>query len=723
MLVPDEPLPTRPAEESAMSSKPSIVGDTVEVVVSGFAVGGIVGAVSWLAELGGVGVDHPVAAYVLQTVAELLIKQIIRDPTTQLDVVRENDRDLYDRTMKILDERLPDLSDDQKHGVAERIARFPLKIARRLDWEPRKDEPTLPAGLSLDREEFMESLLLQRISSLKKGVPLAGGWLLDKCVGVGGFGEVWRATPPPGRGYNEAALKFCVDDPPGASSAPAIDKQRALRHERELIGRVMNEAKGEGIVELLDDQYLDHDPPFLVYRFIRGADLPRAYRAAVDAKDKPHWWQVAKIMRQIAKCLVPAHKLNIVHRDLKPTNILVCGNPTNPSDYCYFITDFGIGGVATKLAIQRGTANAESRGATPTGTTEAALRRFYTRRYASREQQNPREKPQLADDIYALGVIMFEMLLGDFEAEAGPDWERQVSGLLPRRGIPLLDACFAPRKDRLPDAQAFIASVSKLLLADDLLDLDNTTLWARLDAGPFLMGSDADEPSRGHDEEHHPVNISRPFYMLKHPVTQEEFQRVMGSNPSFWNPTRVGRDTNHFPVEYVTWDEAVAFCRELNDAAADQGYAIHFQLPTEAEWEYACRAGTPPKTLYSLRNRPAERLESQDANFDGSFPYPLTARPMKALKQTCAIGRYPENAWGLYDMHGNVREWCSDRYADYDLSVVADPIGPDQGTDRVVRGGCWHDIAVDCRCAKREKHCPTEPDARIGFRIIALRGS
>jgi formylglycine-generating enzyme required for sulfatase activity len=170
-------------------------------------------------------------------------------------------------------------------------------------------------------------------------------------------------------------------------------------------------------------------------------------------------------------------------------------------------------------------------------------------------------------------------------------------------------------------------------------------------AGEFLMGSPEDEEDRYDNETQHLVKISRPYWMGKYPVTQGQWESVMGDNPSQFK--EAGKDA---PVEQVSWEDAMEFCQEVNLREADEGrlpQGYEFTLPTEVQWEYACRAGTT--TAFHFGGI----LSSHQANFDGRYPYG-DAEKGSYLGTTTPVGKYPPNAWGLYDMHGNVWEWCQD---------------------------------------------------------------
>jgi formylglycine-generating enzyme required for sulfatase activity len=239
---------------------------------------------------------------------------------------------------------------------------------------------------------------------------------------------------------------------------------------------------------------------------------------------------------------------------------------------------------------------------------------------------------------------------------------------------------------------------------------------ALIPAGKFTMGSPKMEMERDDEELQHEVAITKPFYMGVYEVTQGQYQNVMGKNNS------VFRLSVDHPVEQVPWRDAVDFCAKLSGRLDEQKAGRVYRLPTEAEWEYACRAGT--KTVFHGGNT----LSSKEANINGNHPYG-GAEKGTLLNKTAKVGSYKPNAWGLYDMHGNVAEWCSDFYDPkyYKNSPKDDPKGPKEGVMhtgyrkdyfQVVRGGCWLDEARACRAAFRFRLQPSEPYRWVGLRVV-----
>ena len=211
-------------------------------------------------------------------------------------------------------------------------------------------------------------------------------------------------------------------------------------------------------------------------------------------------------------------------------------------------------------------------------------------------------------------------------------------------------------------------------------------------AGTFSMGSANGDSDEGPV---HEVTITKPYYLGVYEVTNAQWQAVMGDVPSEW------KDADR-PVESVSWDKAAAFCEALSALPAERQAGRVYRLPTEAEWEYACRAGTT--TAYSFGDE--ESLLGDFAWFDDN-----------SGRQTHPVGQKRPNGWGLYDMHGNVWEWCSDWYGDYAAGAVRDPVGPASGSDRVLRGGSWYDSASLCRSAFRIRFYPSYRFSNLGFRL------
>ena len=245
------------------------------------------------------------------------------------------------------------------------------------------------------------------------------------------------------------------------------------------------------------------------------------------------------------------------------------------------------------------------------------------------------------------------------------------------------------------DGEYYVAALRLLNAAESAQKLVAHSIsgmeFVRIPAGEFLMGSTSDE-ARGSEQPVTRVRISRAFELGKHEVTQAEWEAVMGSNPSRFD--ECGGDC---PVERVSWDDVQGFIGRLNSLEGEARY----RLPTEAEWEYAARAGT-------TADRYAGDLDAiawYDEN-SGGRPQP--------------VGQKAPNAWGLHDMLGNVNEWVQDWYGDYPGGAVTDPGGPGSGSYRVVRGGSWFSFARSCRAPYRLIISPGYRINRLGFRLLRI---
>jgi formylglycine-generating enzyme required for sulfatase activity len=252
----------------------------------------------------------------------------------------------------------------------------------------------------------------------------------------------------------------------------------------------------------------------------------------------------------------------------------------------------------------------------------------------------------------------------------------------------------------------FISLVSQEAVTEDK-GVDRRTFtnsigmkFVLIPAGSFMMGSPPDESSRGDDERQHRVTLTKGFYMGVTEVTQRQWRQIMGNNPSHFQDCGA-----ECPVEFVSWNDCQEFVQRLNQSEVGNGY----RLPTEAEWEYACRAGS----ITGFANGSITQTGcGHDANLDvmgwycgnsGKKPHPVAQRK--------------PNAFGLYDMHGSIWEWCQDWYGIYPSGHVSNPTGPSSGSYRVLRGGGWHEDVEGCRSATRVGRSPGSMAGTIGFRL------
>jgi len=264
------------------------------------------------------------------------------------------------------------------------------------------------------------------------------------------------------------------------------------------------------------------------------------------------------------------------------------------------------------------------------------------------------------------------------------------------------DPRLAPLLGRIQAAQEVAQEAAWLKRWSSATGTDSVGRWADvtvgtlvqrfryISPGTFTMGSPEGEADRNANEKSHPVTISRGYWLAESECTQALYESVMGSNPSYFTG-----DANR-PVELVSWDDVQAFVSKLNGA---KNVSV-FGLPSEAQWEYACRAGTTTA-------------------FHGASLGAVGWYEDNSGKTTHAVKQKPANAWGLFDMHGNVWEWCSDWLGDYAPGAVSDPIGPASGSYRVDRGGSWDNYARNCRSADRKWGVPGSRYSHLGFRLCA----
>ncbi len=233
----------------------------------------------------------------------------------------------------------------------------------------------------------------------------------------------------------------------------------------------------------------------------------------------------------------------------------------------------------------------------------------------------------------------------------------------------------------------------------NLNGVKQTFRW--IQRGMFMMGSPESEPERNAEREtQHEVTLTRGYWLADTACTQALWQAVMGDNPSRFN------DDLTNPVEQVSWDDVQTFLDRLNELVP----GLAADLPSEAQWENACRAGTT--TPFSF----GENITPEQVNYDGNYPY-AGGEKGEFRGRTVPVKSLPPNPWGLYEMHGNVYEWCADWYGNYPQGQQSDPSGPPKGVRRVLRGGSWYDDGLYCRAANRNGLEPGYRNSIFGFRL------
>ncbi len=463
-----------------------------------------------------------------------------------------------------------------RHAVASYLTQVPAMVRRSLKRPADPTGRTLPPGLLFGKPEDLLELLPAKPARFKPGdCPLPGvDWELDELLGVGGFGEVWRAHNPMFDGVAPVALKFCTD----------ADAAKSLRHEAAVLNQVMRQGKHPGIVQL-QHTYLRAEPPCLEYEYVADGDLTGLIHDRHQAPGGCSLLAMTKLIGQLAEIVGFAHRLSppIVHRDLKTANILV--SQLVDGTLQLKVADFGIGGIGASQILK----DAQPR---PTSYVTAMAKGTCTPLYASPQQQRG-EPADPRDDVYSIGVIWYQALTGNLSAgrPGGAAWRRRlVDQGLPASVVDLLESCFEDDPDSRPRDAAELAERMKALLPtaaaggekvhpldppatiqprpptlptvavakagvtapmsgpahDDEAGVFTNSIdmkFVLIPAGTFRMGSPDGENDRQSDEGPvHEVQITRPFYLGVTPVTQEQHELVMRTNPSWFSAKGRGKD-------------------------------------------------------------------------------------------------------------------------------------------------------------------------------------
>jgi formylglycine-generating enzyme required for sulfatase activity len=588
---------------------------------------------------------------------------------------------------------------------------------------------------------------------LVAGAEPVPGYVLLEQLGKGGFGEVWQAAGP---GGIEVALKFVrLDEIAGAVEQRSLDLIKNVRHAHLLSCFSVWQRAGYLILalELADGSLLDR--------------LREAQRSGLNGLPRE---ELLEQMREAAKGLDHLHTQHIQHRDIKPQNLLLVGGSVK-------VADFGLAKLLQHTRTKHTGAMTLAYAApeffreeTSAHSDQYSLAVSYCELRGGRLPfTGSAEAISLGHVLHPPDLIMLPeaerpavaRALSKKPEERWPSCKALVEALTaagraaPLSAAPLISMACPPRTPvdaprlacpscgaelKLPadsrgervycsacrqdfavpgDLTTRMSPLPGDLAVADQKQLMNS-LGMRLvliPKGEFWMGSPSNEPNRFDDEQQHEVEITQPFYMAAYEVTQEEYERVMGTNPSHFRQVP-GQNTRRYPVENVSWEEAVAFCRKLSELPAERYAGRAYRLPTEAEWEYACRGGTTDPGPFFFRG-PSRTLSSGQANFDGNHFYG-DAPKGRYLKRPVPVDdqEFEPNGFGLYHIHGNVWEWCQDWYGPYDLNNGQDPRGPQDGDRRVLRGGSWLGIAKLCRAAHRYREQPGVRFFSYGFRVV-----
>lgn len=588
--------------------------------------------------------------------------------------------------------------------------------------------------------------------------PVSGNSEPPSAPGVVGYVDRFKIIRPLGEGGEAQVLLACEPITDGYVAIKIIKPEYAAMKGavgRFLTsGRHMYQMSHPSILKVLE---VSDNPqrPYFVMPFVAEGSLSDRIKPGVMLPET----MIVRVTRQIADALHYAHSKGIVHRDLKPDNILV------DAENHAFLTDFGL----IRTVFNDPEVHAQHREIAGTAPYMSPL-------IARGHAEDTR------CDIYSLGAVLYQMLTGvpPYQGTDADDIIRQVLAGPPRpirelnpnapaKLVKIVEGAmarnlrdrYAQMSDivrdldrvatgqqplgphgRVRDVREIVVTVARLAVVGILagiiwmvlrpkdptdppnpppvppltpavtnaekemtIDLGNgvTMVFVWISPGAFMMGSGGNEIGRQDDETRHEVRLSQGFWIGTHEVTQAQWDRVIGSNPS--NFKNAGTNA---PVELVTWSDCQDFLARLNawgDHPKSKIGKFVFRLPTEAEWEYACRAGT--------KTRFASGYATSDLELAGWYHE-------NAAGSTHPVGQKKPNAWGLYDMHGNVWEWCQDWYGSYANGAINDPEGPASGLARVVRGGAWYNEEYCSRSAFRYSYPPGDRYDFVGLRVVCV---
>jgi formylglycine-generating enzyme required for sulfatase activity len=537
----------------------------------------------------------------------------------------------------------------------------------------------------------------------------------QKLLGQGGFGKTFKAVDE-----DRPGQPLCVIKQFAYSNSDPKTQQMALNLFYEEAKHLQSLGSHPQIPELL--AYFDVDgQPYLVQQYTDGQDLERelATEGAFNQQ------KILELLESLLPVLDFLHNQPkpVIHRDIKPANII-----RRRADGALILVDFGAAKQATQTMLAK------------TGTMIGSPE------FAAPEQT--RGKPTFASDIYSLGVTCIHLLTNvpPFDLfDIGEDnwvWRdylvnNPVDDLLGKVLDGSIVNALARRYQSANEVLSVISSKLKLerfafqtaqvqvkknlfgrsknvnvnessgQASRFIEDLGNEVKieMVFIPGGKFFMGASATE--RGSQKSERPQHlVSVPsFFMGRYPLTQAQYEALMGNNPSYFKG-------ENLPVEQVNWNDAQDFCRELNKRSRRK-----YGLPSEAQWEYACRAGT--KTSFYF----GETITPQIANYNGNYTYKSEEKGVYRSKPT-PVGSFPPNGFGLHDVHGNVWEWCEDEWhANYEGAPTDGSvwINIKNNNFRLLRGGSWDINPINCRSARRIRWSADGRGSDVGFRLVCAQ--
>jgi serine/threonine protein kinase len=622
--------------------------------------------------------------------------------------------------------------------------------ALQQQWLPRLHEPPQPLLEELRQLDWLTPYQIDQLLAGRGRELFLGQYVLLERFPVGGMGQVYKA-----RHRVLQRIDAVKTIRPDRLSVPTMVE----RFRRE--ARAAAQLRHRNIVLIYDADEVA-GTHFLAMEFIDGIDLDRL----VKERGKLPPAEACEYICQAAEGLQHAHENGLVHRDVKPHNLLVT------AEGLVKITDFGLArfareiGDLTEVHSAMGTADymaAEQANDARTADIRADIYslgctlyhllagcppfgdRPHGLKLVAHQLYEPVPIEELREDLPPeLGPVLRKMMAKPREARYQTPAE-VVEALVPFLPVPTPPTPPPPPppppvwewlRDQLTGlrlAGAALAGGTVVGLALAWRGCDSMPpkppwepeftnslgmTFVRIEPGRFQMGSPESEegrpqdPKEDDDEVLHAVEITKPFHLGVHEVTQKQFQAVMEFNPSEWAKLKdangLPRDTGDYPVESVTWYDAVLFCEQLSKQPAEQQRGRQYRLATEAEWEYACRAGTT--TAFVCPPGQLGDYAWYEANTGRKGPQP--------------VGLKKPNAWGLFDMHGNVREWCLDYYTQKNFQDIpaVDPLNSQGKPDdpRVVRGGAYDWKARYCRSAARWQSDRNVQLPNLGFRVVCV---
>ncbi len=539
--------------------------------------------------------------------------------------------------------------------------------------------------------------MLDQMMKMLEGQQI-GPYRLNKFLGAGGFGGVFHASEMVrNTSVKEVAIKVIPES--------SDDKLIELTNSRKLEHPNLIKSYAVGEFTFLNTEML-----YLVMELAQGSLENHIAKGSLSADE------IKNITAQVAQGLNYLHRQNKVHRDLKPGNILKVNQQ-------YKLADFGLIRTLNNKSHTQTVHN--------TGTI------IYMPPEAFRGDISS------AWDLWSLGIMLIQMTTNQFPYKFNNDnnqlmvkvinCELQIPSL-PKEFKPIIEGCLQKdRKQRwtaqqvLNALQAVKKPVSPIpLIASptpftEKLPNRVTLEMVSLPAGEFIMGSpDSDSDAQSYEKPPHQVKVNS-FAIGKYPVTQAQYQAVMGTNPSHFKNNSWFKNNLQNPVEKVSWDDAQAFCQKLSQITGKT-----YRLPTEAEWEYACRAGTTTPYYFGDAGTTTPYYFGDDANQLGDYAW----YGGNSQQTTHPVGQKRPNGWGLYDMSGNVWEWCED---DWHYNYIGAPTdgsawlinSDNRYHSKCRRGGSWVNYPNGCRSAIRlvyRRYYPGNDGVDIGFRVVSGTG-